>query len=195
MSGHDPNVLPPDLPVPADDGACDHLPGRSVPPLVFPTTTGDDLDLSEFARDLAVLFCYPRTGKPGVDPPPGWDAIPGARGCTPQACGFRDLQPELQAAGARVAGLSAQSRADQFEFATRSGISYPILSDPELRLAAALQMPTFAIDGITLYRRVTLVFALGRIAKVFYPVFPPDKNAADVLAWLARNRDDLVSQS
>jgi peroxiredoxin len=188
VSAHDPSVLPDDLPIPVDDGACDDLPGRTVPSLVFPSTVSEEVELGEFARDLAVLFCYPRTGTPGVDPPPGWDAVPGARGCTPQACGFRDLQEQLDAAGARVAGLSTQSHLDQLEFAQRSGIRYPLLSDPELRLAAALGMPTFSIAGMTLYRRATLVLEQGRVAKVFYPVFPPDRNAADVLAWLAQSR-------
>jgi peroxiredoxin len=167
-----------------DDGACDHLPGLTVPSLELRATRGGTLDVSELARELAVLYVYPRTGRPGLPPPDGWDAIPGARGCTPQSCAFRDHHAELARAGARVAGLSAQPADEQQEFAERERLPFPLLSDPELRLASALGLPTFEFGGDRLYRRVTLVLAAGRIAKVFYPVFPPDENAAEVLAWL-----------
>jgi peroxiredoxin len=176
--------LPPGLPVPEDDGAADHLHGCELPRLELPSTSGATVDLRDLAAGTLVLFVYPRTGRPGVDPPPGWDEIPGARGCTPQACSFRDRHAELAATAAVVAGLSAQTPEEQLEAAERLGLPYPLLADPDLRLAAALTLPTFEFAGATLYRRLTLVAQGGCISKVFYPVFPPDANAGEVLAWL-----------
>jgi peroxiredoxin len=150
---------------------------------VLPSTTGE-IDLRQAAAGTLVLYIYPRTGRPGVPPPDGWDATPGARGCTPQSCAFRDHRAELAELGADVAGLSAQPLAEQEEFAAREHIPYPIVSDPELRLGAELGLPTFEIAGMRLYRRITLLARAGRIEHVFYPVFPPDRNAADVVAWL-----------
>lgn len=181
----DPYVLPPDLPVPEDDGGADHLPGAAMPALGLPATSGGEIRLDEAAAGLLVLYVYPRTGRPGEPLPPGWDDIPGARGCTPQSCAFRDLHGELADHGAAVAGLSAQSAADQLEFAQRVGLPYPLLADEGLALARELGLPTFATAGMTLYRRITLVARAGAIVKAFYPVFPPDRNAAEVLAWLA----------
>jgi peroxiredoxin len=182
----DPNTLPEDLPVPEDDGACDHLPGRSLPALNLPSSSGEAVDLAELgAKGTAILFIYPRTGKPGEPLPPGWDLIPGARGCTPQSCAFRDLHDEFTERGVRVIGMSAQSPEDQAEFAERIHLPFALLSDEGLELANALGLPTFDVAGMTLYKRVTLVIRDGEIAKAFYPVFPPDRNAADVLAWLA----------
>jgi peroxiredoxin len=179
--------LPDDLPVPEDDGACDHLPGVRLPALRLTVTSGGELDLAALGSDgTAVLFIYPRTGKPGEPLPPGWDLIPGARGCTPQSCAFRDLHAEFTERGVEVVGLSAQSPVDQAEFARRVHLPFPVLSDPALALAAGLELPTFSVDGMTLYKRVTLAIRAGEIVKVFYPVFPPDRNAADVLAWIAR---------
>jgi peroxiredoxin len=177
--------LPDDLPVPEDDGACDHLPGTRLPALSFAATTGGKLDLAErTTQGTGVLFIYPRTGKPGEPLPRGWDLIPGARGCTPQSCAFRDLHGEFEARKVRVTGLSAQSPNDQLEFATRVHLQFPLLSDETLELSGELGLPTFDAAGMTLYRRVTLVIRDGEIVKVFYPVFPPDRNAAEVLAWL-----------
>jgi peroxiredoxin len=176
--------LPHDLPVPTDDGACDHLEGAQVPALELESSVGP-LDLAEFAAERAVLYVYPRTGHPDRPVPEGWDAVPGARGCTPQSCGFRDHAEELWELGARVAGLSAQTLEEQVELSERLGILYPVIADPGLRLRDALGLPTFEFEGTTLYKRVTLVFAAGRVAKVFYPVFPPDRNAEEVVAWLA----------
>jgi len=176
-------TLPSNLPVPIDDGACAHLPGLTIPDIALPATTGGRIDLADLAVGLAVVFCYPRAGNPGVDHP-GWDEIPGARGCTPQACAFRDLHDELRAVGARVVGLSAQPAEEQAHFARLRSITYPLLSDPELRLASALELPTFEFEGLRLYKRVTLILAQRQIAKVFYPVFPPDRDAAEVLAWI-----------
>jgi peroxiredoxin len=181
----DPYVLPPDLPVPVDDGAADHLEGARVPSLFLPATSGGQIDLATAAEGTLVLYLYPRTGVPGEPLPPDWNQIPGARGCTPQACGFRDHFAELDALGASILGLSAQQRADQIEFARRVGLPYPVLSDPGLALAEALRLPTFQVGAVRLYRRLTLIARGGEIVKALYPVFPPDRNAADVVAWLS----------
>jgi peroxiredoxin len=177
--------LPPDLPVPQDDGGADHLPGLSLPSLLLPSSRGGEADLAELAAGRLVAYVYPRTGRPGEILPNGWDDIPGARGCTPQSCAYRDSLAEFARHGAGVVGISAQSAAEQAEFAAREQIPYPLLSDTGLRLAAALDLPTFAVDGLKLYRRLTFVAEAGRIVKAFYPVFPPDRSAAEVLAWLA----------
>jgi peroxiredoxin len=183
MSVHDPYVLPEGLPVPEDDGGADHLPGLELPNVVLPSSQGP-VDLAELAAERLVLYVYPRTGHPGRPPAPGWDEIPGARGCTPQSCGFRDDAAELAALGARVAGLSAQPLEEQVEFAERNHIPYPVLSDEWLELERRLGLPTFDVEGMTLYKRLALVVEAGRIVKVFYPVFPPDRNAEEVVAWL-----------
>ena len=181
---HDVYSLPPNLPVPVDDGACDHLPGLELASLDARLVLRP-VDLAELAPSRLVLYVYPRTGRPGRPPPPGWDDIPGARGCTPQSCAFRDHHAELRELGAEVAGLSAQSLDDQVEFAERNHITYPVIADPDRELGAMLRLPTFEVEGQTLYRRVTLVFEQRAVTKVFYPVFPPDRNAAEVLGWLA----------
>ena len=173
---HDIYALPANLPVPEDDGAADHLTGLELPELELESSQG-----RVNVRDFDVIYIYPRSGRPGVPPLPGWDETPGARGCTPQSCAFRDLYPDL---GVPVAGLSAQTLDDQLEFAERNRMPFPVIADPERRLGAALSLPTFAIEGLTLYKRLTLVANQGRIEKVFYPVFPPDANAGDVLAYL-----------
>jgi peroxiredoxin len=181
---HDPQLLPSDLPEPVDDGAAEHLEGAALPSLSLPSTSGEPIDLAEAARSTLVVYCYPRTGRPGVPLPPGWDAIPGARGCTPQSCAFRDHFAEFQALGASVLGLSAQSSDDQLEFAQRVDLPYPVLSDPRLALAEAIGLPTFDAAGMRLYRRLTLIARRGRIVKAFYPVFPPDRDAPEVVGWL-----------
>jgi peroxiredoxin len=171
--------LPAGLPVPEDDGACDHLLGKMLPQLTLESSRGQ-VSLRALSMDCLVLYIYPRTGRPGQPAGPEWDAIPGARGCTPQSCAFRDHAAEL----ADLAGLSAQPLEEQEEFAERNHIQYPVIADPERKLGAALGLPTFEFDGMTLYKRVTLVFEACAVAKVFYPVFPPDENAAEVIAWL-----------
>jgi len=173
---HDVYTLPPGLPIPEDDGAADHLLGLELPELTLGSSQGP-VDL----RDFDVIYVYPRSGRPGVPLLPGWDETPGARGCTPQSCAFRDLYPDL---GVPVAGLSAQTLDDQLEFAERNTMPFPVIADPERKLGAALRLPTFEISGLILYKRITLVAEHARIVKVFYPVFPPDANAGDVLAWL-----------
>jgi peroxiredoxin len=180
VSVHDPYVLPANLPPPVDDGAADHLTGAELPDLVLPSSQG-----AVNVRDFQVLYVYPRSGQPGVPSLPGWDDIPGARGCTPQSCGFRDHNAELAALGLRVAGVSAQSLADQIEFAERNGMPFPVISDEWLDLARDPGLPTFEVEGLTLYRRLAVVAEVGTIVKVFYPVFPPDRNAEEVLSWLA----------
>jgi peroxiredoxin len=176
--------LPEGLPAPVDDGACDHLAGTELPALVLESSVGL-VDLAKLAATRAVLYIYPRTGRPDRPVAESWDAIPGARGCTPQSCGFRDHAEELRELGIRVAGLSAQTLEDQVEIAERLGLLYPVIADPDRLLGAALGLPTFEFEGVTLYKRVTLVLAKGGVEKVFYPVFPPDRNAEEVLAWLA----------
>jgi peroxiredoxin len=178
-------ALPPDLPVPEDDGAADHLPGLAVPSLVLPSSAGGTADLAELAADRLVAYVYPRTGTPGEPSPTGWDDIPGARGCTPQSCAYRDCLAGFERLGATVVGISAQKAGEQREFAAREHIPFPLLGDSGLELAAALGLPTFEAGGMRLYRRLTLVAEAGTIVKAFYPVFPPDRDAAAVLSWLA----------
>ncbi len=181
---HDPTQLPSDLPVPVDDGAARHLTGASLPDITLPATSGLAVTLSKL-KGLTVLYIYPRTGVPGVDAPPGWDDIPGARGCTPQSCGFRDHFAEIKGLGvAQVYGLSSQDAAYQREAAERLHLPFALLSDVELKLKSDPGLPTFFTSGMTLYKRMALVLEGAKIAKVFYPVFPPDKNAKEVMAWL-----------
>ena len=184
---HDPTFLPPDIPVPQDDGAARHLAGMKWPDLALAATSGPAVNLSQL-KGRVIVYIYPRTGVPGVDAPPGWDDIPGARGCTPQSCGFRDHFAELKALGvAKVFGLSTQDTDYQREAAQRLHLPFPILSDAALKLAGALALPTFSVAGMTLYKRMALVIDDGTIVKAFYPVFPPDKNAEEVIAWLRAN--------
>ncbi|GAC1445648.1 MAG: redoxin family protein [Chloroflexota bacterium] len=177
-------TLPANLPVPLDDGACDHLPQSLVPGMLLQSTAGGTVDLSVLPG-RTVVYCYPRTGEAGKTPPQGWDEIPGARGCTPQSCGFRDHHSQLQHFGARVFGLSTQTTEYQREVVDRLRLPFPLLSDAALEFTHALRLPTFEFSGMTLIKRLALVMRDGRIEHVFYPVFPPDRNAADVLTWLS----------
>lgn len=182
--------LPDDLPEPVDDGAADHLQGLELPALTLPATEGADVCLADL--DRAVVFAYPRSGVPGKSAGPRWNEIPGARGCTPQSCGFRNLDQEFDALDTRVFGLSTQTTEFQLEFASRMRLPFPLLSDAELRATHALCMPTFlyAIEPLggggpdTLLRRLALYVEEGVVRKVWYPVFPPDENASTVLRWL-----------
>jgi peroxiredoxin len=182
--------LPPDLPVPEDDGACDHLVGMAMPPIALAATDGSRIRLDEpdpRGAPRTVVFAYPRTGRPDEEPPGGlaaWDAIPGARGCTPQACAYRDRYELLTEAGARVFGLSTQDTAYQREMAERIHLPFPVLSDAEFELADALRLPTFETVGLRLFKRHTLVIRDGRIEHVMYPVFPSDRDATHVLEWI-----------
>ena len=179
--------LPKNLPVPQDDGACAHLAGSRLPAVVLRSTAGASVDLSRLAG-RTVVYCYPRTGRPDQEMPEGWNAIPGARGCTPQSCAFRDHFQELKRAGAaQVYGLSAQDTAYQREAVERLHLPFELLSDEKLELARALRLPTFEVAGTTLIKRLTLILDDGVVTKVFYPVFPPDANAAEVERWLLAN--------
>jgi peroxiredoxin len=187
-SAHNPSILPADLPVPQDDGAALHLAGLKLPSVPLAATDGSTVDLSKLGG-RTVVYIYPRTGVPGQPPPDGWDAIPGARGCTPQSCSFRDHFAELKRLGAaRLYGLSRQDTAYQSEAVERLKLPFPVLSDRNLALARAIRLPTFTVAGMILLKRMALVIDAGVIAKVFYPVFPPDKSAEEVVAWLRASR-------
>jgi len=179
--------LPEVLPAPVDDGLADHLVGMDFPPLTLLGTDGKKWSFKDFSSPTTVVYVYPRSGVPGVPLPDGWDLIPGARGCTPESCGFRDHFTELQKLGADVFGLSSQDHEYQKELAERIELPFPILSDPDLEMKATLRLPTFIASGMELYCRLTLVIRNGKIVHTFYPIFPPDTHAADVVEWLANN--------
>lgn len=176
--------LPEGIPTPVDDGACDHLPGMRLPPVALPSTSGEPVNLS-ILPGKTVVYGYPRTGRPGENLPRGWDEIPGARGCTPQSCAFRDHHAELRALGVRVFGLSTQDTGYQREAVERLRLPFELLSDEGLAFTRALSLPTFEVEGMTLIKRLTFVVHDGQIEKVFYPVFPPGKNADEVVEWLS----------
>jgi peroxiredoxin len=185
---HDPMTLPANLPQPRDDGAARHLLGSTVPDIALPATDGRHISLAEIRGTRAVVYAYPRTGRPGEAPlVEDWDLIPGARGCTPETCGFRDHHAELRAAGADVFGLSTQSSAYQRELVDRLHLPFAILSDVDLQLTRAWRLPTFDAAGETLLKRLTLVVRDGLVEHLWYPVFPPDRHAEEVLRWLSGN--------
>ena len=182
------HTLPPDFPKPTDDGACDHLPGSRVPSIRLASTGGGMVDLAGVAKRPAVFFFYPRTGEPGKVAGPEWDAIPGARGCTPQSCGFRDLHREFTKLGVAVHGISTQDTDYQREFVARNHVPFDLLSDRDLLLTRALRLPTFEYPVVgggptTLIKRMAWFVDRGAIERIWYPVFPPDRNAGTVLAW------------
>ncbi|MDP9473602.1 MAG: peroxiredoxin [Chloroflexota bacterium] len=178
--------LPPDLPVPLDDGACDHLPGFVIPPVVLASTTGGTVALADLPG-RTVVYVYPRTGRLDEGLPPGWNEIAGARGCTPQSCAFRDHAEDSRRHQAQVFGLSTQTTDYQREAVNRLHLPFALLSDADLVFTKALRLPTFEVAGMTLIKRLTLVIRDGRVETVFYPVFPPDKNAETVLEWLSHH--------
>ncbi|SDR18772.1 Peroxiredoxin [Rhizobiales bacterium GAS191] len=177
--------LPEGLPVPVDDGAGAHLVGMTMPPVSLRSTSGRMVDLSTLPAARTVIYCYPMTGVPGQALPDGWDLIPGARGCTPQSCGFRDHHAELAALGAAVFGLSTQTSDYQREMSERLHLPFEVLSDAKFELCDALRLPSFEVDGVRLLKRLTMILRGARIEHVHYPVFPPNESAAEVLAWLA----------
>lgn len=177
--------LPTTLPVPQDDGACDHLWQCSIPAVTLLATSGREVNLKEEAKLPTVFFFYPRTGRPDEPIPAGWDDTPGARGCTPQSCGFRDLQSAFKNLGFQVFGVSTQPRPFQQEFVSRMHIPFEVLSDSDFKLTRALNLPTFVFGAETLLKRMAWVVEHGTICKVFYPVFPPGENAQTVLQWIA----------
>ena len=183
-----PDDLPEGLPVPVDDGAARHLSGRVLPGLAFRATDGSEVHLDEVSAGRWVLFIYPSTGKPGAEMPRGWDAIPGARGCSQEACGFRDNLAALKAGGAeQILALSTDPTEYQQELVRRLHLPYPMLSDPTLALGQALDLPIFTANDITLYKRLTMIVRGDAIEHVFYPIFPPDAHASEVLEWLHAN--------
>ncbi|MCJ2093365.1 peroxiredoxin [Methylobacterium sp. J-072] len=180
-----PDTLPTDLPAPVDDGAADHLRGMKLPDVALTATDGTTVSLAKLSG-RTVAYAYPRTGEPGKPAlTPDWDAIPGARGCTPQACDFRDHHAALRERGvAQVFGLSTQTSAYQREAAERLGLTFPLLADPHRAFAMAARLPVFEAGGQVLLRRLTLVIDDGVVARVFYPVFPADRGAQQVIDWL-----------
>ena len=177
-------ALPADLPAPIDDGAARHLPGMCVPTIRLMATDGRRIDPSKLTAPRSVIYAYPRTGLPDKAIPESWDMIPGARGCTPQSCSFRDHHEELAALGAEVFGLSTQTTEYQREMATRLHLPFAVLSDAQFALTEALNLPTFRFEGVRLLKRLTLIVRGGRIEAALYPVFPPDRSASDTLTWL-----------
>jgi peroxiredoxin len=178
-------TLPLDLPVPHDDGACDHLTGMALPRINLRSTANRMVDLREAAQALTVFFFYPRTGRPEEPAPLGWDEIPGARGCTPQSFGYRDTHAEFKKLGAQVFGVSTQTTEFQQELVQRIHLPFEVLSDAAFELTNTMKLPTFEFAGMRLLKRMAWVCEGGKIVKVFYPVFPPDRNAGVVLSWLA----------
>jgi peroxiredoxin len=177
--------LPKGLPAPVDDGACDHLPGMDIPRVALLSTDGRGVRLDRSStKRWTVVYAYPRTGHPAKETPHGWDQIPGARGCTPQTCAFRDLYAEFVARNIVLYGLSTQNTEYQREMVSRLNLPFAVLSDADLKITRALSLPTFEFQGVTLLKRFTLAIRAGTIRHVFYPVFPPDQNAREVLQWL-----------
>ena len=177
--------LPPNLPKPTDDGAAKHLMGMTIPPFSLRSTKGRTVDLRSLSAPRTVIYCYPMTGVPGKPLPEGWDLIPGARGCTPQTCGFRDHYQDLKALKAEVLGLSTQATEYQQEMANRLHLPFEVLSDFQFSLCDALRLPTFEVEGVRLLKRLTMIVRQNKIEHVFYPVFPPNESADQVLHWLA----------
>lgn len=188
MTNQNLNTLPENLPIPVDDGATNHLTGLAFPPILLQSTGGEEVCLTEVSQSQrTVIYCYPMTGKPGDKLPTGWEEIPGARGCTPQNCSFRDYYSDLLSLNTVVFGISTQTIESQQEAANRLHLPFLLLSDSQLILTNALNLPTFEIEGVIFIKRLTIILYQGKIIKLFYPVFPPDKNAQEVITWLTNN--------
>lgn len=181
-------TLPSNLPAPVDDGAAKHLAGMRVPAVTLMSTAGRRVNLADLGPERTVVYCYPRTGAPGQAVPKGWDEVPGARGCTPESCAFRDHYQHLRNLKTQVFGLSTQTTEYQQEMVARLHLPFEVLSDAGFAFTNALRLPTFEFEGVRLLKRLTLVLSDGKIEKVFYPVFPPDKHAEEVIAWLGRRQ-------
>ena len=184
MSIYDPRTLPEGLPIPIDDGACKHLEGISLPSISLLATNGCLLNTLEISQHKAIFYFYPRTGIPGKNPPLGWNEIPGARGCTPQTCEYRNNFEKFRTQGLQIYGISTQTTEYQKEAVQRLELPFSLLSDEKLKLTNAIKLPTLEVNGVILIKRLTLIVERGKIIKVFYPVFPPDKNAQEVLRFL-----------
>jgi peroxiredoxin len=181
------NALPANLPRPKDDGGARHLTGMAIPNLELPSTSNRLVNLAKLTAPRLVIYCYPMTGRPDRQLPAGWDDIPGARGCTPETCGFRDHHKDLAKLHADVYGVSTQSTEYQQEMVKRLEVPFEVLSDERFAFTKALKLPTFSVEGMTLIKRLTLIVRGGKIEKVFYPVFPPDTHAEEVIAWLKQH--------
>ena len=179
--------IPKDLPIPLNDGACEHLENMLLPDVSLWSTDDQEINLSRLSG-WNVIFCYPMTGRPGFSIPEGWVQIPGAAGCTPQVCSYRENHAELKRNGVEVYGLSAQTPEAQKEAVNRLELSYPLLSDADHSFSSALKLPLLEVGGLKLIKRLTLILKNGMIKKCFYPVFPPDKNVLEVMAWLSENQ-------
>lgn len=179
--------MPDDLPVPMDDGACEHLVNRLMPDVSLGSTDDHEINVSQLS-DWNVIFCYPMTGRPGLTIPEGWIQIPGAAGCTPQVCSYRDNLAAFKRKGVGIYGISTQATELQKEAVNRLALTYPLLSDADFSLASALKLPMFEIESLKLIKRLTLILNNGEIKKCFYPVYPPDKNVAQVMDWLLKNQ-------
>ena len=185
--------LPPNLPVPKDDGGARHLTGMILPDISLHSTRNRSVNLSKIAAPRTVIYCYPMTGQPGKALPNGWDDIPGARGCTPETCGFRDHHKDLAKLHADVYGVSTQSTAYQQEMVHRLEVPFEVLSDEHLAFTKTLRLPTFTVEGMTLIKRLTLIARGNRVEHVFYPVFPPDKHAEEVIGWLKAHPTNAIA--
>lgn len=184
------NTLPDNLPIPLDDGACDHLKNLLLPEIELETTAGRFVNIKELTKKPTIIFFYPRTGEADKPTPADWDLIPGARGCTPQSCGFRDLNQEFIKLGFQVFGLSSQNSDYQKEFVSRNHIPFEILSDEKFELTEQMNLPTFSFNGIRLIKRMAWIVENSKISHVFYPVFPPNENASFVLNWLNKRKNN-----
>ena len=195
MRNDDLYSLPKDIPAPVDDGAADHLPGMQVPSIPLLSTRDEWVDVSRQSAQFVILFCYPKTGLPDREVPKGWNQIPGARGCTPECIGFRRFHDKLAELDCAVFGLSTQSTEYQKEMADRLDLPFAVLSDANLALTNALRLPTFIVEDQVLLKRLTMVIRRGTIDHVFYPVFPPDRHAEEVLDWLRATHDGHLKSS
>jgi len=174
------------LAIPIDDGKCDHLFNMTLPQLSLLSTSNNTIDLSKL-EGLTVFYFYPRMGRPDIETPAGWGDIPGASGCTPQTCSFKDQHEDFSRLEVDVYGVSTQASSYQKEAVDRLSLPFDILSDEDLNLTEMLNLPTFEVEGVILTKRVTLICQDSKIIKVFYPVYPPKENAQEVIVYIKNN--------